>query len=288
MILAADVAARADFSYSLTTKTSGGMMSGAGGDRVTKHYLKDNKLKIDHGDTATILDFDAQTVTNVSNTRKTYTVMKFDELTGKMGQSGAEITVDVKETGQRKNVNGFDAREVILSMDMDSPQARQAGMKMRMEMDMWISPDVPGASEVRAFYQKNGDRFPWAAMAGSGRGDQGMQKGVAELQRKMAGMNGVPVLQVMRMKTVGNDAQMQQAQQSMTKACAQLEALKAKGGQQATMAEQMLQRMNCKGSGSAGGGTLFEATIESSNFSTAAVPDSTFAIPQGFKQVDAN
>jgi hypothetical protein len=104
------------------------------------------------------------------------------------------------------------------------------------------------------------------------------------LQRKMAAMNGVPVLQVMRMKTAGNEAQMGQAQQQMAKACAQMEEMKAKGGQQAAMAEQMMARMNCKSGG--GGPALFETTIEASGFSASAIPESTFVVPAGYKQVD--
>ena len=284
--LVAGVAAHADFAYTTTMKMSGGMMGGGQNDRTTTHYFKGNKMKMDMGDTAILLDFDAQTITNIDNKQKTYSVTTFNELGSEMGgmkDSGTEINVDVKETGQQKNVNGYNANEVILSMDMDNPQARQAAMKMRMEMDMWISPDVPGASELRAFYQRNAARFPWAAMAG-GAGRQGMAKGMAELQRKMAAMNGVPVLQVMRMKSPGNEAQMAHAQEQMAKVCAQMEEMKAKGGQQAAMAEQMLKRMNCN-SGGGGGGALFETTITSSGFSTSGIPDSTFAVPAGYQQV---
>jgi len=38
-----------------------------------------------------------------------------------------------------------------------------------------------------------------------------MQNNLVELQRKMATMDGVPVLQVMRMKTAGNEAQMEKS-----------------------------------------------------------------------------
>jgi hypothetical protein len=289
-IVAASLTARADFSYTTTTKSAAGMMGGiaGAGDRTTKHFFKGSKMKMDLGETATILDFDAQTITHVDNGKKSYTVTSFDEVSSKMGaglsKSGAQISVDVKETGQKKNVNGYDAHEVVMSMDMDSPQARQTGMKMRMEMDMWLSPAVPGAAEVRAFYQKNGSRFPWGAMFGS-RGDPGMQKGIAELQRKMAAMNGVPVLQVMRLKTVGNEAQMAQAQKQMAQACVQFEQMKQKGGQQAATAEQMMKRLNCGASGG-GGATAFEVTIESSNFSANAIPESTFAVPAGYKQTE--
>jgi hypothetical protein len=59
-----------------------------------------------------------------------------------------------------------------------------------------------------------------------------------------------------------------------------MEEMKAKGGAQAAMAEKMAASMG----GGAGGG--FEITMDSSDFSTAPIPDSVFAIPAGFKQVD--
>jgi len=49
-----------------------------------------------------------------------------------------------------------------------------------------------------------------------------MQKAMAEIQKKMAGMNGVPVLQVMKMSMPGNSAQAAQ----MAQARARLEAMK--------------------------------------------------------------
>jgi hypothetical protein len=64
----------------------------------------------------------------------------------------------------------------------------------------------------------------------------------------------------------------------MEQARARLEAMKQQGGAQAAAAEQALARM-----GAASGGGM-EITMESGNFSTAAIPDSTFSIPPGFTE----
>ena len=109
--------------------------------------------------------------------------------------------IDVKETGQKKVINGYNASELVMTIQMDSPREAQMG-KMQMEMDMWLSSDPPGVKEMRAFYQKNMSRFPWAAMSG-GRATPSMQAAMAEMQRKMAEMNGVNVMQVMKMKAAG-------------------------------------------------------------------------------------
>jgi hypothetical protein len=273
VMLGCGMAAKADFSYSQTRKSSQAMPA-AGGEATTKHFLKGQKMKVDSGKTASIFDFDAQTVTVLDNQQKTYTVTPFGDLGKGLPQTGMNANVDVKETGQKKNINGFTASEVVMTIAMQSQQGTQA-MTMSVEMDMWISNDVPGAKELRAFYAKNGDRFPWAAL-GTGGGNPGMQKAIADMQKKMASIGGVPVMQITRMKTAGNpqmSAQMEQAR-------AKFEEMKKQGGQQAAIAEQMLARM-----GGASGGSMFEITMESSGFSVNPIADSVFAVPGDYRKV---
>lgn len=260
LALAASFVARADFSYSMTRKSAQG-----GGQ--TKTYIKGQKMMIDSGSSVTILDFDAQTITSINNSQKSYTVTKFSDVTQTM--SGANITADVKETGQKKTINGFNASEMLMTVEMDSPA--RAGTKMQMEMHIWISPDVPGAQELRAFYRRNGEHFPWSAMAPGA--NSSMANAMSDLQRKVAAMNGVPVLEVINMKMGGMSPE-QSAQMEQMRA--RLEAMQAQGGQQGAAAAQALARMG------GGGGSGMETTMEAGNFSTASIPDSTFSIPAGY------
>lgn len=269
VLIAAAVFARADFSYTTTRK-------GAGPDSSTKNYLKGQKMLIDNGRTSTIMDFDAQTMTTINHSEKSYSVRKFSELGS--AASGADVQADVKSTGQKKAVNGYNASEVVMTMEVDTSQARP-GMKMQMEMDIWISPEVPGAAEMRAFYQRNMARFPWAALMQGG--NPGIQKAMADLQRKLAEMNGVPVLEMVKMKPVGGPAMSDQQSAQMAAARARLEEMQKQGGPQAQAAAQALARINAM---SGGGGSGMETTIESSNFSTSPISDSVFAIPAGYQQ----
>jgi hypothetical protein len=269
------LAARADFSYTQTRKSAQGPAAAAG-DQTTKHYFKGQKMKTESATTSTILDFDAQTITTINHAQKNYTVMKFSDMAQTMKSVGVDAKIDVKETGQRKSINGFNAAEVLMTMAMDSPDMAKGGMKMQMEFSMWLSPDVPGTQELRAFYQKNMDKFPWAAMVGGG-GQPGMQKAMADMQKKMASLGGVPVLQVVRMKMAGNEAMNAQMQQAM----AQMEAMRKQGGPGAAAAEKAMASMGGMGGR---GGALFEMTTESSGFSTSAVADSVFALPDGYQK----
>ena len=265
LILAAiaAAAAQADFSYITVTKSPAG-------ETTSKHYIKGQKLITDNGTTMTIMDLDAQTMTTINKTQKTYTVRPFSELYGKSAAAGMNVNADIKKTGQTKIVNGFNTEEMVVTMAMDSSQAQRPGakgppMQMQMEMHMWLASDVPGIEEARAFYQKNADRMPWAAMAGG-------MSGMAEVQHKLATMQGIPVLTVMKMGTADP-----QQQAKMDAARAQIVAMKKQGGPQAAMADQILARM---------GGASNDVTNESSGFSAAPVPDSAFAIPPDYQKVD--
>jgi hypothetical protein len=294
IMLATTLTARADFSYTSTRKTTGGAMAamaGAANQTPAKYYYKGQKMKVDNGDTAMILDFDAQTITNINNTQKTASVKAFSDVAATAGKSDMALKVDVKETGQKKTINGYDASELIMTMDVsssggDSPQILQMG-KMQMEMDMWLSSSVPGAGELHRFYEKNMKQFPWAALSG---GNPAMQSGLAELQRKTAEMKGVQVLQVVKIKSAGGAAaapampQMTAAQnEQMQAAMAKLQEMQKQGGPGAAAMAQAMARMG-GATGGAGSGALLEVTIESTDFSTASVPDSVFAIPAGYQK----
>jgi hypothetical protein len=295
VVLAATLTARADFSYTTTNKTTGGTMAAmAGGVNTppTKQYFKGQKMKTDRGDTATILDFDAQTITTVNNKAQTISVRNFNDVSVSK-QSDMSVKIDVKETGQQKTINGYNAKELIMTMDLDSPQMQQMG-KMQMEMDMWLSGDVPGIGELRSFYKKNLERMPWAALSGGG--NPAMQSAMVEMQRKLAEMNGVQVLSVIKMKPAGGAAapgmpQMSSAQMAqMQAAMAKLQEMQKQGGPQAAAAAQAMARMGGMANGAPAGGAsnaLIEITVESSDFSTVSIPDSVFAIPAGYQKVDA-
>jgi len=291
LTLAASLTASADFTYTSTMKASGGSMAamaGTAADRTSKMYFKGQKMMTTTGDTSIILDFGAQTITSINGAAKTYTVKKFND-------PGAvavpeDVSVDVKETGQTKVINGFNATETIVTMSMDMEMGRGApAMKLKMEMDMWISPDVPGAGDMRAFYQKNAANFPWAAMAGGG-GNASMQKAMAQMQRKMAEMKGAVVEQVIRVKPAEGSAAPQMAMPAMPTMTpaqqAQMQAAMSK--MSPAMQAQMQGMMGGMGRGAApaagGSASLIEMTMDDSGFSSADIPESTFAIPAGYTQ----
>lgn len=226
-------APRADFRYTSTVKITGGAaVSGTGSGGPPSTYLyKGQKARIDTGDIAVILDFDAHTVTTLHAGQRTYSVKSFSESAPATNTTGA-IKSAARATGQTRTINGFNSHETVMTVDMEDAKSRQLGTGMEMEADVWASPDVPGARELHAFFTRNKADFPWAALTGGN--NPATQLGMAAFQRGIADMDGVQMLQLIRMK--------------------------------------------------AGGASLLEITVESSGFSTAAIPDSMFAIPADYRK----
>jgi len=283
------LAARADFSYANSGKVTGGSMgamAAGAGNTQDKVYFKGQKMKSESAEVATIIDFEAQTLTTINHRTKTVTVKKLSEIAKDVND--APVAVDVKETGQQKTINGYNAKELVMTMEMSMPQAPQMG-KMQMEMHLWLSSDVPGIGEMREFYRKNLERFPWSAMGG---GNPQLAQAMAQMRRKMAEMNGVQVESVMRIKPAGGAGApaMPQMPQMTADQQAQMQAAMARmqqqGGPGAEAAAQMMARMGNMGRGGAPGASnsLMEITTDSSEFSTAPIPDSVFAIPPGYQK----
>ena len=282
ILFAAAFTAQADFSYSTAPQNAGGA-AGVAASVVqgAKYYFKGDKMKMETGETVIILDFDAQTVTGINNRQRTYSVTPFSEIGQNVKGLNDQAQAEIKETGQKKNINGYEASELLMTLAMDNPQARQSGMQMQVEIEMWLSPDVPGASELANFYKKNSPKFPWTALGAAGSNPQ-MRNAFVEMQKRMAGSGGgVPVLQVFRGKMGG--AQAAQLQQSMGAARARLEEMAKQPGAAGDAARNALARM---GGGAGGGGSLFEMTMESSNFSTNSIPASVFEIPAGYQKTE--
>jgi hypothetical protein len=128
-----------------------------------------------------IIDLKEEKIYDLDMRKKTYTVTTFEELRRKMQEmetkaqadtakapkeeqpqnKGKEMEVDfdVKNTGQTKPINGFDTRQVIVTITV-----REKGKKLEdsgglvMTADSWLTSKVPALKDIadfdRRYYQK--------------------------------------------------------------------------------------------------------------------------------------
>ena len=252
----------ADFRYISTVK------SGVGVGSVTKHMVKGNKMRVETSSAVMISDFDANTVTTLNPSTKTYRVSAMGQAGAALEKSGTDIKTEVRETDQKKMIGGFNCKQIVMTIAMTGQTP------MNIESEMWVSADVPGAAELKAISAKMAERS-----FGSGANPQ-MQKAMADMQKQSAKIGGVPVLSMMRVKA-GDDAKSKAMQAQMQAARAQMEAMKKKGGPGAEQIDKALASMPTTGAK-----YLMEMTTESSGFSTAAIPASDFDVPAGFKKAE--
>jgi TonB family protein len=274
----------ADFSYTVT-----GKLAPLSGPQTEKRYFKGQKMKVESAGGSTILDFDAQTVTRINNMLKSYSVTKFSDIPAPPKQTEVDVTVYVQETGRTKSISDYEASEVVLTADLDSPQIRQRPVKPQTEKRVWVSTGVPGSEELRAFYERNRERFPWMALAEGGQQQaanataEAVRAAAVETERRKTELKGVPVLEVSTLRTAPGGSRGPNIQ-DWAQGRAQLEGQRNKGGPGANTAAQALARAESMGGDPF---AVMQNTFESSGFSTEQIPDSVFAIPAEYKLVSA-
>jgi len=143
-MLLSSVTLLADFSYDQTSKITGGMMAGmmkmagtfskaAREPMASSVYVKGDRMAHVNARRTQVIDLKAQTITEIDLDKKTYSVMTFEQMKQMMEQMSQKMAdkkaenpdaqfkfkVSVKDTGVKKNVNGFDTKEAIMTLQME-------------------------------------------------------------------------------------------------------------------------------------------------------------------------
>jgi len=328
----------ADFSYEQSTKITGGMMAGmmkfAGAfSKQAREPLqstvavKGNRMFNGNKDHASVIDLDGETITQINFQKKTYSVMTFAEMKQAMEQAmqrakdapkqqqqqpqqqdqksdvKTDFKLDIKNTGQSREINGLQAKETILTMQIEGTD-QKTGNKGAMVVisDMWLTPNVPGYEEVRNFHRRMAEKMAWtpdSMNAFMGRPD--MARAMENMRKEGAKMDGIPLLTVMKMTGAadGQSSETSETQTSSQQSKPQPKpdlgsVLGGKLGGFGGFGRKKKQQDDPQASSTpppsentSASSSLIEMTTESSSFSSAPVDPSRFSAPAGFKKVDS-
>ena len=315
----------ADFSYQETSRVTGGMMAGAlkvagvfskeAREPIRTTYLiKGNRMASFTQHDGDIIDLDRETITHVDFRKKTYSVITFAEMAQLLKETearmaseqgkDAEVSVraSVEPTSQTKPIAGVEARLVRIRVEMESTDkktGKRSGV-MTVTSEHWIG-NVPGYEEVKNFYRRMAEKLAWmpgSSSLAAGRGE--VLKGMAELQKQAAALDGLTLHQVARMHMAGEpgpggevQAQPRESQPpaeppAVGGALGRLGGLGRLGrlGRKKETPEQPPAAETAAPSQEGSPGLLMELTTEASGFSTAPVDPSRLEVPAGFKQVE--
>ena len=128
--------------------------------------------------TAHIVDLSEEKIYDVDMKKKTFEVTTFDEMRRRMReaqeraekdaqkeqgreekagqpQKEYEVDFDVKETGQKKSLAGYDTREVVMTVTVrEKGKTLEDGGGVVMTTISWMGPAIPAMKEVAEFEQR--------------------------------------------------------------------------------------------------------------------------------------
>jgi len=222
--------------------------------------------------------------------------------------------VDVSRTGKTATILNLPASEVQMRIDMEmqstDPRTQGQSGTMWIKTDSWVTPNIPGYEELTAFYQKMGKEMAWAPGTMMGANPQ-MSQGMAELRKNASALKGFPLLQYTSMgmeatgQTANQGGQTQEtpstsAQSGSTQVSNPRDAIaKSIGGmfggfghKKKQQQEQSSEESSTGGQASglpaappATPGSLMDMTIQVTSYSSDALDEGLFAIPEGYTLV---
>lgn len=238
----------------------GRMMSIFGGkamrDGVTDTVAVKGNRKITFNDTTgTIIDLDEEKVYQLDMKGKTYKVLTFDDMRRQLEQAEQrakkveekpeekpeaasepaknpdakqiQIDFDVKDTGEKKNINGYDCHEVVMTVtvrEKDKTLEESGGMVLTTHE--WLAPRVPSMREIADFDRRYEEKLHGPTYAAMPSADQMaaaaamypmLAPALGRMNAENVNMDGTPVLISMTMESVASAEQQKQQEKEQAK-----------------------------------------------------------------------
>jgi hypothetical protein len=280
----------------------GRMMNMFGGKAARDGVVSTNAVKGDRkailtDTTGRIVDLAEEKVYELDLKKKTYEVTTFEELRRRLREArekaerdaekqkerepeqerepGREVEVDfdVKETGQKKSVAGYDTRQVIMTVTVrEKGRTLEEGGGLVMTTDTWLGPEIPALKELADFEQRY-----WTAIAPETAGVSAeqmaaimalypmMKQAVDRMNQEKLSMAGTPLATTLTVEGVKSKEQMAQPSES------------GGGGLGGMLARRVMKRNDNPRS------TIFTAITETQDVATTVAP-ADLEIPAGFKE----
>lgn len=311
-----------------------GRMMGLFGGKAAREGVIDsvavrgNRKMTINDQTGRIVDLDEEKVYELDMKGKSYRVRTFDDLRREMEQAQQrakneqeksqppeakaqpqtdpnakkmQIDFDLKESGQKKNINGFDCREVVLTITVhEKGKTLEQSGGMVMTTHEWLGPRIAAMREIEDFDRRYAEKLHGPSFAAMPSADQMaaaaamypmMTDAFGKFNAENVNMDGTAILTSTTMESVASPEQQQQQQQASaqksddsntTNVPTSVGGLLGGLGRRAVRnkAQQQQQQQN---SGTPGRATIMTMNHEVVSV-TPGVNGSDVAVPAGFKE----
>jgi len=276
---------------------------------VATTAVKGNRKATMNDTTGQIIDLTEEKIYNLDLKKKTYEVTTFEELRQKMReareraqknaseqqgkeekqqkpdqpQKEYEIDFNVKETGQKKPLAGYDTREVVMTITVrEKGKTLEEAGGIVMTTDSWIGPQIAALKELTDFDMKYWKQLQGSEVAGISAEQMAavmamypmMKPAMDRMQKEAPKLQGTPLASTMTFEGVPSKEAAAQQQTSS-------ESPKSVGGLGGLIARKMAKKDDSAASG--GRASIFTAEHEVQEIQTSLLAEDV-AIPAGFKQ----
>jgi hypothetical protein len=247
-----------------------GRMMGMFGGKAAKEgvvntvAIKGNRMMTITETNGELVDLSEQKVYSVDFKKKSYEVVTFEEMRRRLqeaqeraaksakeapGEKPAadkasadkqmEFDFSLKESGQKRTINGYDCREVVMTIaGHEKGKTLEEAGGMVMTSHIWLGPDIPALKEIADFnlrYAKAmGNVFGMGGsaeqMAMASALYPGMKDMMGKMQTENVNMQGSQILTEMTTEAVKNQAQMAQEQKQGSESSGGISSVGGLGG----------------------------------------------------------
>lgn len=203
-----------------------------------------------------------------------------------------EVDFDVKKTGQKKTINGFDTQESVMTITVrEKGKTLEQGGGMMMTADMWLAPKIAAMKDVHDFDVKYAQKLSSGMMSGVSAEQMAMASAMYPMMKDAIGrmnaeggkLDGTAVHTVTTMDAVPSAEQAAEQAKANDSDASNSKAPTSVGGMLGGLMAKKMQK-KVAGDGDTKGRTSFmTATTEVLKVTTDVTP-ADVAIPAGFKE----
>ena len=260
-------------------------------------------------DTGEIIDLDEQKIYELDLKKKTYRVVTFEEMRRRLREAQEqaarsakesreekspeqqmELDFSLKESGQTRSINGYDCREVVMTITgRQKGKTLEEGGGFVMTSHIWLGPSIPALKEIADFELRYAKAID-ATLGLGGSAEQmamamamypGMKDMIGKMQAESVNMEGAQILTEMTMESAMNPAQASEAQKQESESTS-ISSVKGLGG---LLGRRLARKKESEGEGDKAKNRATILTVRHELLKIAtSVSAEELAIPAGFKE----
>jgi len=203
-----------------------------------------------------------------------------------------EFDVDVKNTGQKKTINGFDTHEVVATITVrEKGRTLEQGGGLVLIADEWLAPKIPAMKEVADFDRRYYEKLYGPMIAGASAEQMAsamalypmLKPAIGRMNAQDARMDGTPISTTVTVDAVKSEQQM--AEEAKQKSDDDKKSAEGGvGGLAGRLARRMAEKKMSGGNDAKARATVMTMTDEVLKVTTD-VSAADVAVPAGFKEV---